>query len=276
MSCSPEPKGKTVKRIPLENRNTGFGTHSLRSTNMTQTWQDAMHTDSYQLWHNQHIYGTEASQATRDITWGCTHHHLWSKWRSDATCEGEPEDVDHSPVCGLSCTGWWIGRASHANARIRSSSWITIVPKKESGHRLGSLSIDFPATTKRVCSGGNQTDDYGSGIEGVGSRIQRCQRPASGAKSRYTDTPSNPIRQSSILRWCHRSICPTDWGMHRAAGSDFGRHHPEFTRKYSPKRWMWWAGSSGGSCGTRAAPRRHLNDCYQLAETWREWLDSRG
>jgi len=37
-----------------------------------------------------------------------------------------------------------------------------------------------------------------------------------------------------------------------------------------PRRWTRRAGSSGGSCGRRASPRRRLNDCYRLAESRRE------
>ena len=91
----------------------------------------------------------------------------------------------------------------------------------------------------------NDTDEYGSAIEGI-----RSQKWSSAVvRPRYPDTWSNRIRQSSNLHCSPRSICPTDWGMHRAAGSDFGRHHLGYTRWYRPKRWTRWAESSGGSCG---------------------------
>jgi len=61
--------------------------------------------------------------------------------------------------------------------------------------------------------------------------------------------------------------------MHRAAVSDFGRHHLGLTRWYRPKRWTWRAESSGSCCGRRAPPRGCLNDCCWLAETRREWQD---
>jgi hypothetical protein len=50
--------------------------------------RDATRTGSYRLRRNRHLYDTEASQATRDITSGGTHHHPWHEWRSDATCKG--------------------------------------------------------------------------------------------------------------------------------------------------------------------------------------------
>ena len=37
-----------------------------------------------------------------------------------------------------------------------------------------------------------------------------------------------------------------------------------------PTRWTQQAGSSSGSCGRRASPRRRLNDCYWLAKSRRE------
>jgi hypothetical protein len=36
------------------------------------------------------------------------------------------------------------------------------------------------------------------------------------------------------------------------------------------RRWTRRAGTSGGSCGRKASPRRRLNDCYRLAESRRE------
>jgi hypothetical protein len=38
-------------------------------------------------------------------TSGGTHHHPSHDWRYDVTCKGQLEDMDHSPVLGLSCTG---------------------------------------------------------------------------------------------------------------------------------------------------------------------------
>jgi len=70
---------------------------------------------------------TEAFQATRNITSGGTHHHPRHDRRCDATCKGQPEDADHSPVRGLFHTGGQIKRASRANARIRFSPWLTMV-----------------------------------------------------------------------------------------------------------------------------------------------------
>jgi len=100
-------------------------------------------------------------------------------------------------------------------------------------------------------------------------------RQVSGVRSGYTETWSNHIQQSSNLHWSHRSIWPTDWGMHRAAVSDIRRHHFGFTRwEYRPKRWMRSAESRGGGGGRRAPLRRDLNNCYQLAKTQREWPDS--
>jgi len=47
--------------------------------------RDATRMGSYQLRRNQHLYDTEASQATRDITSGGTHHYCRHEPRSDAT-----------------------------------------------------------------------------------------------------------------------------------------------------------------------------------------------
>ena len=82
---------------------------------------------------------TEAFQATRNITSGGTHHHPRHDRRWDATCKGQPEDMDHSPVRGLSHTGRQIKRASRANAHIRFSTWLTMVSQTKSWHRLGSI-----------------------------------------------------------------------------------------------------------------------------------------
>jgi hypothetical protein len=75
---------------------------------------------------------TEASQVTRNITSGGTHHHPHHDRRCDATCKGQPEDADHSPVRGLSPTGRQIRRASRANAGVRSSTWLTMVSQTKS------------------------------------------------------------------------------------------------------------------------------------------------
>ena len=115
----------------------------------------------------------------------------------------------------------------------------------------------------------NDTDDYGSGIEGLGSRKWQ----ASGVQYGYTVTWNNRIRRATTLPWSCHTISRTDWGMHRAAASDCGRHHRGLTRWYRPKRWTQRSESSGGSCGRRALPRRRLNDCCRLTETRREWLD---
>jgi len=229
-SRSGAPEGKNVKSIPPRHWSTGFSTHSSWSTTTRLKWRDVTRTGSYRLRRNHHPYGTVASQGTRDITWDGTHHHPRPEQRSDATCEGQPEDADHSLVIGLSRTGWWIRRAIHANARVRPSTWITMVPKKKSWHLLGSLSIDFPAITECEWSGGNDIDDYGSGIEGLGSPKEKCQRTASAARSGYTDTRSNHIRRSSSEQCSRRSSCLTVWGMHSADGSDFVRHRPGFIR----------------------------------------------
>jgi hypothetical protein len=84
---------------------TGLGTHSSRSTNTRQKWRDATLLGSYRLRRNQHLYGTEASLATRDITSGGTHHLPRPRWMGDATCTGQLEYADHGSVLGLSRTG---------------------------------------------------------------------------------------------------------------------------------------------------------------------------
>jgi len=192
-----EPEGKKVKSILLRHWNTGFSTHSPKSTNTRQKWRYQTFTGSYRQQRNHHLYGTKASQGTCDITWGGIYRHPLPKGRGDATCKGQPEDADHSPVFGLSCTGRWIRRASRANACIQSSTWIPMDPNKKSWHRLRSPLIDFPAITDHEWSRGNGTDDYGSGIKGLGSRIQKCQRVASGERSGYTDTRINCSWRSS-------------------------------------------------------------------------------
>jgi hypothetical protein len=95
-------------------------------------WRDATHTGSYRLRSNQHLYDTEAFQGTRNITSGGTHHHPHHDRRCDATCKGQPEDADHSPVLGLSPTGRQIRRASRANAGVRFSTWLTMVSQTQS------------------------------------------------------------------------------------------------------------------------------------------------
>jgi len=68
-------------------------------------WRDATRTGSYRLGRNQHLYDTEGSEATRNITSGGTHHHPRHDRRRDATCKGQPEEADYSPVRVLSRTG---------------------------------------------------------------------------------------------------------------------------------------------------------------------------
>jgi len=43
------------------------GDSGRKYTNTRQKWRDATRTGSYRLRRNQHLYDTEASQATRDI-----------------------------------------------------------------------------------------------------------------------------------------------------------------------------------------------------------------
>jgi len=118
-----------------------FGKHSSRCTNTRQKWRDATPTGSYQLRRKQHLYmkTPRLLKATRDISLGGTHHHP-RHW-TDEWCNIQriPEDADHSPVLGLSCTGRQIRRASHANACIRFNTWLTMVPQTKSWHRLGSI-----------------------------------------------------------------------------------------------------------------------------------------
>jgi len=80
----------------------------------------------------------EASQVTRDITSGGIHHHPRHDWRCDGTCKGQPEDVAHCPIFGLSRTWGQIRRASHAIAGVQFSTWLTMVSQTKSWHRLGS------------------------------------------------------------------------------------------------------------------------------------------
>jgi len=78
------------------------------------------------------LYDTDASQVTRDITSGGTHHHPRHDRRCDATCTGQPEDADHSPVLRLSRTGRQISRPSWANAGVQFSTWLTMVLQTKS------------------------------------------------------------------------------------------------------------------------------------------------
>jgi hypothetical protein len=95
-------------------------------------WRDATRMGSYRLLRNQHLYHTEASQVTWNITSGGTNHHPCHDRRCDATCKGQPEDADHSPVHGLSRTGRQIRRGSRANAGVRFSTWLTMVSQTKS------------------------------------------------------------------------------------------------------------------------------------------------
>jgi len=70
---------------------------------------------------------------------GGTHHHPRHDRRCDATCKGQPEDADYSPVRGLSRTGRQIRHASRANAGVRFSTCVTMVSQTKSWHRLGSI-----------------------------------------------------------------------------------------------------------------------------------------
>jgi len=99
---------------------------------MRQKWRDETRTDSWRLRRNQHLQGTETSQATRDITWGGTHHHPQPTLRSDVSCKGQPEDASHSPVIGLSRTSKWIRHTSRTDVHVRSSTWLTLVSQKKS------------------------------------------------------------------------------------------------------------------------------------------------
>jgi len=56
-----------------------------------------------------------------------------------------------------------------------------------------------------------------------------------------------------------------DWWRHRAAESDFGRHHFQFTRgEYRSKCWIKQAESCSGSCGRRAHQRECMNTANGL------------
>jgi len=79
---------------------------------------------------------------------GGTHGHPRHDRRCNATCKGQPEDVDHSPVLGLSRTGRRIRGASRANARVRLSTWLTMDSQTKSSHRLGLInSLRSPGVT---------------------------------------------------------------------------------------------------------------------------------
>ena len=142
---------------------------------------------------------------------------------------------------------------------------------KQTGQWLGSIdSLRSPSA-----SGAEESHPW---LRQWHQRFQKptmiAARQASGARSGYRATCRNHIQQCSKSHCNRRSICPTDWGLYRAAVSDFGRHHSGISRwEYTPRRWTWWVRSSGSSCGRRAALRRHMNDCYLLAETQREWPD---
>ena len=70
---------------------------------------------------------------------GGTHHHPRHDWRCDATCKGQPEHTDHSPVLRLSRNGGQIRRASRADAGAQFTTWLTVVSQRTSWHRLGSI-----------------------------------------------------------------------------------------------------------------------------------------
>jgi len=143
----------------------------VHEVQMRPKWLDTTRTGSCQLRLNQNLVGTEACQVSWDISSGDTHHHPQHEWRSDATCNGQPqEDADHSPVCGLSCAGREISCAGCANMGIQFSIWLTMVPQTKSWQQLNSPSIHFPVITKCQWRGGNVTEDYGSGNKGLRSQ----------------------------------------------------------------------------------------------------------
>ena len=63
---------------------------------------------------------------------GGIHHNPRHDRRCDATCKGQPEDADYSPVRGLSRTGRQIRHASRANAGVRFSTCVTMVSQTKS------------------------------------------------------------------------------------------------------------------------------------------------
>jgi len=106
---------------------------------MGQKWWDSIFRSYCRLKRNRHLYDTEAFQATWNSTSGRTNHHTPHGWRSGATCEGQPEDADHSAVLGPTHTSRQIRYTRHANAGVQSSTWVTMVPQTQSWHRLGSI-----------------------------------------------------------------------------------------------------------------------------------------
>jgi len=140
---------ENVKSIYTLHWITGLSKHSSWSTNTKQKQWDATCMDSYRLRRNQPLHGTKASQATRDIASGGTHHHPRHERRSNATCKGQPEeDMDHSPVLCLSCTGRKLWCSSHDITGVGNSTWLTMVPQTKSRHWLGSIdSLQSPSAS---------------------------------------------------------------------------------------------------------------------------------
>jgi len=183
------------------------------------------------------------------------------------------EDVDYSPVLGLSHAGRQIGGATCAHEGVQSSTSHTIVPDTQSWHQLDS--------TECLQSQG------AIGPEGMTPMTMAIASNHSEAENEHHKVNNQLLGQgwaimtlgATALDDLHSSdevisICPRDWGMPRAAGSEYGRHHFRLTRgEYRPKRWTWQAGSSGGRCHRTSALRGLLSDCSLMTETQREWLD---
>jgi len=215
-----------------------------------QKWWDAIHRGSCWLQRNWHLYDTEAFQATRNITSGGPHHRPRQECMSDATCNAQPENVDHSAVLGWSRTGRQISCAHHANASVQSSTWLTMVPQTKSCHPMSSIdSIQW----LNASGAGKMT----LMTMAVGSRVSEVENDIVMTnilvRYRYIDTWSNRIHWSSRSQESCHSICPIPCAMHRAAGSNFGTHHIGLSSwGYRPKRWIQWVGGSGSSCCRRA------------------------
>jgi len=95
------------------------GDSGRKYTNTRQKWRDATRTGYCRLRRNNHLYDTEVSEATWDITSGGRHHHPRHERRSDATFKehrektritvqylDDPAPVDKSDVLVMPMRGY--------------------------------------------------------------------------------------------------------------------------------------------------------------------------
>jgi hypothetical protein len=125
-----------------------------------------MRTCYCRLRRNQHLYDTEASQVTRDITSGGTHHHPRHDRRCDAIYKGHRKTritVQYLDYLAPVYKSVVLVVPMRAYDLVRGLPWF---------HKQ-NLDIDWarltPCDHRVRVERRNDTDDYGSGIEGLTS-----------------------------------------------------------------------------------------------------------